>query len=414
MGTMRKEDAEAFAQLWEQQIASGGSTRTVGEVLGIGNRTVQRKREAAERVLGRALSGARYHGSSIPSPEAQTALRTATAEKAELLRLRAAKDDVERLRSLYEGGLAHTASPPPWMHKATVKPKVLGTPTLMLSDLHWGEVVDPKQINGVNEYDLKVSHRRLKRVFDTAITMLFDHLTPGNYPGFVLVLGGDMVSGNIHEELRETNDLSILAIVLDLFDHLVAGIDMLLEHVPHVFIPCVVGNHGRLDKKPRAKGAVQDNYEWILYQLLLRHYSANKRVTVAPSDSLDYVYRVHNTTYLLTHGDQFRGGAGIAGPFTPWALGDHKKRRRQNAIAQPYDYMIFGHFHTLVWGPSWIVNGSLKGYDEYAFRSNFGFEGPQQAMWITHPKHGITVKMEIQAEDTGVSADVPWLRIKGG
>lgn len=244
--------------------------------------------------------------------------------------------------------------------------------------------------------------------------MLFDHLKPGNYPGMVVALGGDIVSGNIHEELRETNDASILAILLDVVDHIIAGINMLLDAgIPHVFVPCVVGNHGRLDKKPRAKGAVQDNYEWLIYQLLQRHFAKDKRVTVIPSDSLDYVYQVHDTKYLLTHGDQFKGGSGISGPFTPWALGDYRKRRRQSAIDQPYDYMIFGHFHTLVWGPNWIVNGSLKGYDEYSFRSNFGFEQPQQALWITHPKHGITVKMEIGAEEQAGTGETAWVKVRG-
>jgi hypothetical protein len=34
------------------------------------------------------------------------------------------------------------------------------------------------------------------------------------------------------------------------------------------------------------------------------------------------------------------------------------------------------------------VNGSLKGYDEYAYVSNFGFETPRQAFWVTTPEHG--------------------------
>lgn len=408
---MSRTDAESFAKLWQETFAANGNTATLTQMLGISLRSLQRKRAEVEHVLGISLTSPTK---PPPAGEAiQAMVRLAAADKAELLKLRARADDVERLHELFAGGLAHVAAPPPWTHKEALKPKCLGAPTLFLSDLHWGESVDPKQINGVNQYDMVVARRRLKRVVDTAITMLFEHLSPTTYPGLVLVLGGDMVSGNIHEELRETNDMSILAIVLDLFDHLVAAIDLLLHYVPHIFIPCVPGNHGRLDKKPRAKGAVQDNFEWILYQMLMRHYADNKRVTVIPSPSLDYVYQLFNTTYLLTHGDQFKGGSGISGPFTPWMLGDHKKRKRQNAVAQPYDYMIFGHFHMLVWGPSFICNGSLKGYDEYSFRQNFGYECPQQALWITHPKHGITIKMEIQAEDNAVRADVPWVRVKG-
>lgn len=416
MGVMSMAEAQAFAQLWTEHFSSGGNETSLARLLGLSRGAVQSRRDRAEGILGIELPRRSIMPAEVRDDKQVEAARQAKADKAELLRLRAERDDVERLRSLYQGGLDHVPAPPDWLHKQTLKPKCLGTPTLFLSDLHWGEHVDPKQINGVNQYDMPIARTRLKRVFSMALTMLYTHLAPGNYPGMVLALGGDMVSGNIHEELRETNDMSILAIVLDLFDHLVAGIDMLLmAGVPAIFIPCVVGNHGRLDKKPRAKGAVMDNYEWILYQLLLRHYAQNKRVTVIPSDSLDFVYQVHNTAYLLTHGDQFKGGSGISGPATPWALGDHKKRKRQNAIAQPYDYMIFGHFHMLTWGQTYIVNGSLKGYDEWSFRMNFGLEPPQQALWITHPRHGITVKMEIGAEENdGAPRDTSWVKVRGG
>jgi hypothetical protein len=49
-----------------------------------------------------------------------------------------------------------------------------------------------------------------------------------------------------------------------------------------------------------------------------------------------------------------------------------------------------GHWHQLVYGPSFVVNGSLKGYDEYAAVSNFPFEPPQQACWLMTPEHGKT------------------------
>jgi hypothetical protein len=41
------------------------------------------------------------------------------------------------------------------------------------------------------------------------------------------------------------------------------------------------------------------------------------------------------------------------------------------------------------------VNGSLKGYDEYAYTNNFPFEPPTQALWLTHPEFGITISMPV-------------------
>ena len=72
-----------------------------------------------------------------------------------------------------------------------------------------------------------------------------------------------------------------------------------------------------------------------------------------------------DTRILLTHGDQFRGGSGIAGLLSPLLLGDHRKRKRQTAMNHPYDWMIYGHWHSLVLGVRGLIgNGSLKGYDE--------------------------------------------------
>lgn len=323
--------------------------------------------------------------------------------------------DTSKLRSLIYGLNEQEVNPPKWLVSHKRGKANFGTPTLFLSDLHWGETVYPEQINGINKYNLTIAHDRLARTFKQTVRLLRDYLAEGQYDGIVVALGGDMLSGNIHDEIRETNEANVLACVADLHDHMVAGIELLANEFGRVFVPCVVGNHGRLDKKPRAKGAVRDNFEWIFYHYLAKHFANDDRVTVVVSESLDYLYRIHNHTYLLTHGDQFRGGTGIAGPMTPWALGDHKKRKRQDAINQPYDTMIFGHWHQLFWGNgSFICNGSLKGYDEYAFRFNFSVQPAMQALWITHPEHGITFQMPVLADESPVCAERNWVSVMSG
>ena len=58
-----------------------------------------------------------------------------------------------------------------------------------------------------------------------------------------------------------------------------------------------------------------------------------------------------------------------------------------------------------------IVNGSLKGYDEYAYNNNFGFEPPQQALWLTHPKHGITFRMPVQVDRKRAAPKTEWVSV---
>lgn len=302
---------------------------------------------------------------------------------------------------LIHGAVRHNPSPPKWLTKPSKKGHFHGTPTLFLSDLHWDEIVHPSQVNYCNDFNRGIAIKRLNRVFETTVYLLKDIMRDSHYDGIVVALGGDMMSGYIHEELRENQSAPLLAGVLNLLDNVVAGIDMLKSEFGKIFLPCVVGNHGRLDHKVRSKNGVFDNVDWLFYQLLDRHYADDSDVTFCIPDSTDAYYRLYNVRYLLTHGNQFRGGAGIAGPYSPWMLGDHKKRKRQTAIQQPYDTLIFGHFHQLAWGAgnNFICNGTLKGMDEWTWGMNFPFERPKQALWITHPAHGITMKMDVFGDD---------------
>lgn len=287
-----------------------------------------------------------------------------------------------------------------------------GVPTLFLSDLHWAEVVNPAQINGVNEYNLEIAHARMKKCIETAIHLLRILSPEMNYPGIVCVLGGDMVSGNIHDELTATNEINTMPTVLDLFGILVGVIKILADTFGHVFLPCVSGNHGRDTHKIWNKDRTSTSFDWLLYQFLKKHFENDSRVTFQIPDGPDAQYRIYNHKYLLTHGDQFRGGDGLIGPLGPIMRGDHKKRSRNAQINMEYDTMIMGHWHQYIHHSRVIINGSLKGYDEYAFNNNFGFEVPQQALWITHPKHGQTYRAPVKLAATPeYNAEAAWVSV---
>ena len=110
-----------------------------------------------------------------------------------------------------------TVPQPKWMLDTTTTGKVLGVPTLLASDWHWGEVVDRKQVGGVNEYNLSIANRRAKSLIENTIKILRNEFSRKDIPGIVFALGGDMVSGDIHEELSRTNEQPIMPVVLDLY-----------------------------------------------------------------------------------------------------------------------------------------------------------------------------------------------------
>lgn len=297
---------------------------------------------------------------------------------------------------------------PKWVHqpKASGAP---GVPKVMLSDLHWGENVRPEQIGRVNEYNLPIARRRLRTVFETTIHLCKILSPEMKYPGIVIPLGGDMVSGNIHDELAATNDINTMPTVLDLYKQLVPGIRLMADTFGNVFLPCVSGNHDRDTKKIWNKDRNHTSFGWLLYQFLALAFAEDKRVQFYIPDGADALYRVYSTRYLLTHGDQFRGGDGIIGPLGPITRGEQKKNSRNSQVGQDYDVMEFGHFHTRLISARLRGNGSVKGYDEYASANNFKFEPPSQNFTMTHPDHGITFDAPIYCDLKAKKAKAKWV-----
>jgi hypothetical protein len=190
-----------------------------------------------------------------------------------------------------------------------------------------------------------------------------------------------------------------LGSILHWLDRIGAGISLLADEYGKVHVPVVVGNHSRRTRKPRSKFRARDNFDWFIGHLLARQFANDKRVTFDVAESADTIVESYGHRVMVTHGDQASGGAGIGGIWPPIMRLDARKRQRQAAVQQPYDLMVLGHWHTLTFGPSWIVNGSLKGYDEYAYTSNFGFEQAAQALWLMTPEHGKTFTAPIYPTD---------------
>lgn len=274
-----------------------------------------------------------------------------------------------------------------------------GIANLVLSDLHLDEVVNPAEIGGVNAYSRAIAERRLRTTFEKFVLIAKEYIAGIDYDGAVVPMLGDTFSGNIHAELKETNEVSILDSIDFWIDHFVAGFQLVADEFGKLHVPCTPGNHGRNTYKPVMKGRARDNFDFLFMRQVARALAGDGRITFEIPDSTDVQMKQYGTTFHYTHGDQFRGGSGISGVFTPLMLGDMRKRKRQAAVGAPYDVLVLGHFHQYLPTPWFIMNGSLKGYDEYASIANFGFEVPKQAFWVTTPEQGVTFSAPILPMD---------------
>jgi hypothetical protein len=309
---------------------------------------------------------------------------------------------------------AVNAATPDWVLNTKITSSKPGVPTLFFSDWHWGEVVDPAQVNGVNEFNLEIAHKRARQLVETAVDLLKHHMVNPNYPGIVLLLGGDMFSGDVHEELSQTNSGPIMPMFVDLFGVLTWAIKTLADEFGRVFVVSVCGNHPRLSQKPRMKHRTYTNFDWLLSTMLESSFkqSRDTRVQFLTPSSSDAFYNVCGHRYYLCHGDDFRGGESIIGAIGPLTRGLKRKLSRSTAIDLPFDTMVCGHWHQWIPLPRLIVNGSLKGYDEYANRNSFEFEPPTQGLWLTHPERGITFTMPIYCDRARKKASHQWVEWK--
>jgi len=308
-------------------------------------------------------------------------------------RARIAEESLERVTTelgLMIGLTDRAKGAPAWLTAPKKSTKHRGTPFLLLSDLHLDEVVQPAEVMGMNAYNRKIAEMRLAETFRGTVKVTRDYWTGISYDGIVVPLMGDLYSGDIHEELTQTNEDTLLGSILHWTDHLAAGISLLADEFGKVHVPVVVGNHSRRTRKPRSKFRARDNFDWFTGHLLAKMFKDDKRITFDVSESPDTVVTTYGWRIMVTHGDQANGGNGIGGAFMPIMRLDAKKRAKMTAVQQSFDLMCLGHWHTLMFAPNFVVNGTTKGYDEYAFTSNFGYEEPSQAMFLISPEHGKT------------------------
>jgi hypothetical protein len=333
-----------------------------------------------------------------------------------LQRLRDTEKELEAIRRHNESAAAirseifalanYDPTPPKWL-TAKIDPALPGVPMTVWSDWHLGETVLPEQVAGQNAYNLKIAEQRIERLVKTTIALCKDHMVRPEYPGIVVCLGGDFITGAIHDELAVTNDGTVQQACHRAIDLLIGALDQMAGAFGKVFVPCVVGNHGRDTTRPRFKNAVFQNYEWSVYQALERHYKdrGDKRFIFKIAPETDYSFAVLGHRFHLTHGDNLgvKGGDGIIGVIGPIARGTTKLARSEAQIGRDFDTAIICHYHTYI-GRSdaipAIVNGSLIGYNEYArLALRVPYSRPCQALWFIHRKHGFTASWPVYCDD---------------
>lgn len=321
--------------------------------------------------------------------------------------------DAERVNDILGTISNAVIEPPKWIVSAPKKDKDQEVLMTSWADWHAGEVVLKSELNGINEYNMTVMERRVRRLVEKTISIAKNH-GPGKYPGAVINLVGDMVSGGLHEEHRKTDEFPPLECALRTVALLTWALTQMADAFGQIYVPAVCGNHGRMTTKPEFKQYNQKNWDYLIYKMLEREFRNDKRVTIDVRESNEVLYRIHDTRYFLVHGDMISkgGGDGIIGSLGPISRGEIKTRGRASSSDMEYDMLLMGHYHQSFWLPRVICSNTLKGYCEYSkMQLNAPPAAPSQPLWFHHPKYGITSRWEVMVDEPKVKIENKWVSV---
>lgn len=323
--------------------------------------------------------------------------------------------EAEHLASELAGVRGIAFEIPEWIIKAREGKRGKSVIGALTSDIHMGEVIEAEEINGINAFNPDICRKRLRRYFPAVCEIGSRWASDTDCEGALLSLAGDLISGDIHEELRITNALTSHEQCIAVAEELSAGIVYLLEAFGRVHVVVVPGNHGRTTHKPTAKLYARLSYDNLIGAMIAEKFRNNDRVTFQQTAAKDQITPIFGRTVLTTHGDKIgtKGGMGFAGPMLPIVRGAKKIDAQQSGIGRKPDLIQFGHYHT-TGNPGYVLaNGSVPGYSEYGDDLRAVVEPPQQWAYLLHSKWWLRERMPIQLEDPGLP-EKPRVKVPAG
>lgn len=281
----------------------------------------------------------------------------------------------------------------------TISPTIKGkgsscTALVMLSDLHLEEKVDPDVCMG-NKYDLDIARRRNDRVINTMVDVLSANRKFYPWKDLVVWLGGDMISGAIHEELEATNFAGPAEAILFAQDMMLANIEKLRQTLNpgKVTIICNMGNHGRTTYRKRFADGYNHSWEWLAYHNMARLFLSDKKVEFIIAKGSLVEVNIETMPIRFTHGDDIKFAGGVGGVYIPLMKKLANWDRRWKAHKT-----ILGHYHQHFHISSAIMNGCLIGPNAYSIAGGFDAQRPSQTVAIVDSHRGFIDVTQIFAE----------------
>lgn len=263
---------------------------------------------------------------------------------------------------------------------------------LQWSDWHVEEEILSTTVNGVNSFNIKIAKDRSVKLFENGLKLVNTQRSGVDIKELIIHLGGDFITGYIHPEGEQTNQMSPINACKYAIDLISSGLRYYLENGQFntIRVVCSLGNHGRTTKKMQSNNHEMNN-ELFIYYFLANHFKGEPRIVFQAGESSYSYMTVYNRVLRFFHGHQVRYQGGIGGMTVPM----YKLILRLDTNTPAY-YNFMGDKHVYCQPtPNCQVNGSLIGYNTYAAEFGLGFQEPMQAFSLIDSKRGVTIKAPI-------------------
>ncbi len=318
--------------------------------------------------------------------------------------------------AIYEATLPFEKVKPVKYTKPTGKRRGESTQTVVapLTDTHIGEDVDYQQMAGLNSYSFEIFNNRLSGWADQVLNLVELRRASVPIDDLIVPMLGDMISGDIHDELIKTNQDNVMGQMIRGANLIAQALMSFAPHFKTITVPCVVGNHGRMTRKPPMKDKYMD-WDYMLYQWVAAFCKHQTNIKFQINTSYMNIFQVYDKNVLIMHGDSASGAGSIATitkvltnlrsvlqfrkGLEPENAEANMEILEPNLLPTSFDSVMMGHFHRVdeidIGTGHAIICGCMKGGDEFALQRLAVITKPQQIVTYWHPKYGYIGKETI-------------------
>ena len=264
-------------------------------------------------------------------------------------------------------------------HKQKIRILENNEAVLMTSDWHIGANFK----NYFAEYSIDIAKKRIKELTEKTV----EYCLANNVSTLHVELLGDSLDGSIHTSARIESEEDVISELMIYCEVLSEMINELSIFIPYIKVHSVIGNHTRIT--PNKKESItKENFERLVPFYLKARLTAIDNIEITNSsidDTID-VYEVKGQTIFCVHGDLDSPQNAVS---------------KLSAMLKVFpDEVHMGHYHKHFemdnYDMETVVNGSLKGTDNYAKEKRLSGSPMQKLMIYNEDGKLCTYKIKLK------------------